>query len=156
MGRRGRGASISFPSASRSRRQCCFASSTNFLIHFASSKSFLFSSSTSSRRFLLSSISESSLRESFEKSLRWVLLSVPVWMASVSSGSFRLSPLLSYQVHRSKGLEAVGRLPAARPLRRVGSAALGFLLRLVFIMMIIKECVQQMWFMTMTIETEHI
>ena len=75
-------------------------------------------------------------------------------VGSDSGGSLCLPR--SYQVCRSKGLEAVGRLPAARPLRRVGSAALGFLLRLVFIMMIIKECVQQMWFMTMTIETEHI
>jgi len=88
--------------------------------------------------FPSASISESSLHESFDKSLRWVLLSVPVWMASVSSGSFRLSPLLSYQVHRSKGLEAVGRFPAARKLRRVGSGALGFL-RLKFAMMIIKD-----------------
>ena len=126
-GRKGGGASIGFPSASRSRRQRCFASSTNFLIRFASSKSFLFSSSASSRCFLLSSISESSLRKSFKKSLRWVLLSVPVWMVSVSGGSFHLSPLLSYWVCRSEGLEAVGRYPAARALRRVGSRALGFL-----------------------------
>ena len=65
-----------------------------------------------------------SLRESLGKSLRWVLLSVPYWTlgsrGSDSGGSLRLSR--SYRVCRSKGLEAVVRLPAARPLRRVGSA----------------------------------
>ncbi len=121
-----------------SRRQPCFASS---------------------KLFFLSSISES-LRYSFGKSLHWVLLSVPCWMVdsrgrgSDSIGSLRLPPL-SYRVPRREGLGAVGRFPAARPFRRVGSGALGFL-RLVFAMMIIKDCVRQMWFMTMTNETEHI
>jgi len=59
-------------------------------------------------------------------------------MASVSGGSLHLSPVLSYRVCRSEGLEAVGRFPAARALRQVGSGSLGFL-QLVFAMMIIKD-----------------
>ena len=120
-----------------SRRQPCFASS---------------------KLFFLSSISES-LRYSFGKSLHWVLLSVPCWMVDSrgrgndSGRSLRLPR--SYRLCCSKGLKAVGRFPAARPLRQVGSPALGFL-RLVFAMIIIKEFEWQMWLMMMTIETEHI
>ena len=53
-------------------------------------------SSTSSKHFLLSTISESSLCKSFDKSLRWVLLSVPVpfWMVDSSGGSLHLSPFI--------------------------------------------------------------
>ena len=99
-----------------------------------------------------------SLHESLGKSLRWVLLSVPCWTVDSrgrgndSGRSLRLPR--SYRLCCSKGLKAVGRFPAARPLRQVGSPALGFL-RLVFAMIIIKEFVWQMWLMTMTIETEH-
>ena len=101
-----------------------------------------------------------SLRKSLGKSLRWVLLTVHCWMVDSrgrgndSGGSLRL-PRSNHRVCYSKGLEAVGRFPAARPLWRVGSPALGFL-RLVFTMMIIKEFVRQMWLMMMPIETEHI
>ena len=66
------GASIGLLSASSSRRIRCFPSSKRFLL------SSIGESYASSKHFLLSTISESSLCKSFNKSLRWALLSVPV------------------------------------------------------------------------------
>ena len=64
---------------------------------------------------------------------------VPVKESGVSLGR-----PLSYQLNRSMGLSAVGHLPVARSLKQVGSAAVLGFLQLVFAMMIINQCVEQM------------
>jgi hypothetical protein len=57
-----------------------------------------------------------------------------------SGGS--LGPPLSYRAYRKAGLSAVGRLPAARLLLRVGSAVALGLLQLAFAMVIVSKGVQ--------------